>query len=59
MNSPPLFPDLNPIENLWNHLKREKVKNKSTNKDNSWDVLNQSWNSIKPEVIKTCSLHAK
>ena len=51
MNFPPQSPDLNPIENLWDHLKREKVKHRSTNKDNLWDVLNQSWNNIKPEVL--------
>ena len=29
------------IENLWDHLKREKVKHDPINKDNLWDVLNQ------------------
>ena len=37
MNFPP-----NPIENLLDHLKREKVKHQPTNEDNLWDVLNQS-----------------
>ena len=52
MNFPPQSPDLNPIENLWDHLKRKKEKHQSTNKDNLWDVLNQFWNNIKPEVLK-------
>ena len=51
MNFTPQSPNLNPIENLSDHLKREKVKPQSTNKDNLWDVLNQSWNNIKPEVL--------
>ena len=51
MNFPPQSPDLNPIENLRNQLKREKVKHRSTNRDNLWDVLNQSWNNIKPKVL--------
>ena len=51
MNFPPQSSDLNPIENLWDHFKREKVKHQSTNKDNLWDFLNQSWNNIKAEVL--------
>ena len=52
MNFPPQSPDLNPIENLWDHLKGEKVKHQSKNKDKLWDVLHQSRNNIKPEVLK-------
>ena len=44
MNFPPQSPDLNPIGNLWDHLKGEKVKHQSKNKDKLWDVLNQSRN---------------
>ena len=44
--------DLNPIENLWDHLKREKVKHDPTSKDNLWDVLNQYWNNLKPAVLR-------
>jgi hypothetical protein len=52
MNFSPQSRDLNPIENLWDHLKREKVKHNPTSKDNLWDVLNQCWNNHKPPVLR-------
>ena len=38
-----LQPDRNPTENLWEHLKREKVKHYPTSKDKQpiWDVVKQ------------------
>jgi hypothetical protein len=38
-----LQPDINPTENLREHLKREKVKHNPTSKDNQpiWDVVKQ------------------
>ena len=41
MDFPPQSRDLNPIENLWDYLKREKVKHDPTSKDNLWDILNR------------------
>ena len=38
---PPQSRDLNHIENLWDHLKREKVKHDPTSKDNQEHALNQ------------------
>ena len=35
---PPQSRDLNHIENLWDHLKREKVKHDLTSKENLCDV---------------------
>ena len=52
MDFPPQSPDLNPIENLWDRLMREKVKHNPTSKDNLWDVLNQCWNNLKPAVLR-------
>ena len=53
MDFPPQSRYLNPIENLWDHLKRKKVKHDPTSKDNLWDVLNQCWNNLKPAVLTT------
>ena len=53
MDFPPQSRDFNPIENLWDHLKREKVKDDSTSKENLWDVLNQCWNNLTPAVLRT------
>lgn len=49
---PPQSPDINPIEHLWEHLKREKVKHNPTSLNNLWDVLNDCWENIKMEVIR-------
>jgi hypothetical protein len=46
MDFPPQSQDLNPIENLWDRLKREKVKHDPTSKDNLSDVFNQCWNNL-------------
>ncbi len=39
MAFPPQSPDVNPIEHLWDELKREKVKHEVTSQDSLWDVL--------------------
>ena len=46
MEFPPQSPDVNPIENLWDHLKREKMRHTVTSKDMLWAVLSQCWNNI-------------
>ena len=39
MAFPPQSPDVNPIEHLWDELKREKVKLEVTSQDSLLDVL--------------------
>ena len=43
---------LNPIENLWDQLKRDKVIHIPTSKEDLWDVVNQCWNNLKPALLK-------
>ena len=44
--------DVNPIEHLWEHLKREKVKHAVTSKDNLWEILSDCWFNIKAPVLQ-------
>ena len=52
MDFPPQSPDVNPIENLWEHLKRKKVKHAVTSKDNLWEILSDCWSNIKAPVLQ-------
>ena len=52
MDFPPQSPDVNPIEHLWEHLKREKVKHAITSKDNLWEILSDRWNNNKAPVLQ-------
>ena len=52
MDFPPQSPDVNPIEHLWEHLKREKVKHAVTSKDNLWEILSDCWSNIKAPVLQ-------
>ncbi len=48
---PAQSPDLNPIENLWDHMKREQKKTPSTSKDSLWKNLQDIWNNIPSSTI--------
>ncbi len=52
MAFPPQSPDVNPIEHLWDELKREKVKHEVTSQDSLWDVLSTCWNNIGPSTLQ-------
>jgi curved DNA-binding protein CbpA len=52
MDFPPQSRDLNHIENLWDHLIREKEKHDPTSKEKLWDALNQCWNKLKPAILR-------
>jgi hypothetical protein len=50
---PPQSPDLNPIEHLWDHLKREiRGKKQCNNVNELWEVVTEAWDSIKPETCR-------
>jgi hypothetical protein len=51
MDWPPQSPDLNPIELLWDHMKREVCKRCPTSADHLWDICQEVWSQIKPEVM--------
>ena len=48
---PPQCPDLNPIEHLWKHLKRDKTKYVIASQDTLWHAINKCWSNMKPEII--------
>ena len=51
---PAQSPDLNPIEHLWEHLKRQlcKYSNPPRGAHELWDRLVDKWNGIGPEVCQ-------
>ena len=52
MAFPPQSPDVNPIEHLWDELKREKVKHDVTSQDRLWDVISTCWHNIEPSTLQ-------
>ena len=51
MNWPAQSPDLNPLENLWDHLKRVVHKNNPHNVKEVWTVINEAWNEFPHERL--------
>jgi hypothetical protein len=51
---PAQSPDLNPIEHLWEHLKRQLLKYDTPPKGvhELWDRLEEEWDKISPEVCQ-------
>jgi DDE superfamily endonuclease/Transposase len=54
LNWPPQSPDLNPIEHLWGHIKKELSKYPTPAKGvwELWERIAKVWNSIEPEVCQ-------
>jgi len=53
MRWPAHSPDLNPIEHLWDHLKRALNKGPpSISVEELWDRVQDIWNAITPETCK-------
>jgi hypothetical protein len=50
---PPQSPDLNPIENLWSYLDSKINKTNVTNKDSYFGALEEAWDNIDPEYLKS------
>ncbi|CAF5145976.1 unnamed protein product, partial [Rotaria sp. Silwood1] len=45
-------PDLNPIEHVWSMMGKKMKSHHPSNKDELWDILQQEWYTISPEVCK-------
>lgn len=52
LDHPPQSPDLNPIENLWDHLDRQIRKRKITSKETLKEALLDEWVKIPPEYTR-------
>ena len=44
-------PDLNPIDNLWNIIKRRTERRKPSNINDLKNFMNEEWNNIEKSVI--------
>ena len=49
---PPQSPDLNPIEHLWDVIFKRLNGRRPGSADILWQMLEQEWNSITPEVCR-------
>ncbi|GFV71106.1 transposable element Tcb1 transposase [Trichonephila clavipes] len=50
METPPQSPDINPIENLWDHLNKNVRKHAVSSKTELKRVLLQEWDNIQPDL---------
>ena len=49
---PPQSPDVNPIELLWDELKRRVRDLKPTSQISMWNCLNEVWNNLQAETLQ-------
>lgn len=52
METPPQSPDINPIENLWDHLDRKVREREIRNKTELAIALQEEWEKIPPQVTQ-------
>lgn len=52
LHTPPQSPDVNPIEHLWEELKRRVRKHQVRNKEDLKNRIRQEWENIPPEVTR-------
>lgn len=52
METPPQSPDINPIENLWDHLDRKVREREIRNKNDLIIALQEEWTKISPDVTQ-------
>ena len=51
---PPYSPELNPVENLWHHLRSHHLSNRAyADYDHLVDAGTEAWRKLTPEVIKS------
>lgn len=53
MEWPPQSPDLNPIEQVWDHLDTLLRKNPQGNEESTWNFLQKAWKEITKETLQT------
>ena len=51
MNWPAQSPDLNPIENMWDHLKRTVGEKNPKNTKELWKSVKDAWNEFPHERL--------
>lgn len=52
MDWPPQSPDLNPKEQMWDHLDRELRKHPASSAEKTWEKLSELWQAIDPQVLE-------
>lgn len=52
LNTPPQSPDMNPIENLWDHLEKRLRNHTISNKNQLKTLLMTEWQQISPDYTK-------
>lgn len=51
MDWPPQSPDLNPIEQIWDHLDSRLRMEPQSSLDNTFECLKKSWDEISTEIL--------